>query len=313
MIQNLANMYAEERQLWIVERARSVGRVEVAALAEELSVTTETVRRDLTTLERHALLRRVHGGATPRERLGFEPALAARDSVLTAEKERIARSALAELPDEGTILLDAGTRTARLADILPSDRELVVLTNALPIAMSLSVRPNITVLMIGGKVRGRTQAAVAAWALQALADSYVDVAFIGTNGITIERGLTTPDTTESAVKRAMIRAARRTVVLADHTKVGQDHLSRFASLDEIDTLITDTGLDAQVADELRALGPKVLLARGVRVDPGGKGINVSRALAANNHATRAVVTLGGAEGEHLVALLRDTGIEIVAV
>lgn len=260
MTQDLSNMYAEERQRWIVERARAGGRVEVAALAAELKVTTETVRRDLTTLERHALLRRVHGGAIPIERLGFEPALAARDSVLTAEKERIARLALAELPDEGSILLDAGTTTARLADALPADRELVVLTNALPIAMSLSVRPNITVLMIGGRVRGRTQAAVDAWALQALVDTYVDVAFIGANGISPERGLTTPDTTESAVKRAMIRAARRSVVLADHTKVGQDHLSRFAGLDEIDTLITDSGLDAQVADELRAQGPRVLLA-----------------------------------------------------
>jgi DeoR family fructose operon transcriptional repressor len=260
MKQDLINMYAEERQRWIVERARAGGRVEVAALAEELGVTTETVRRDLTTLERHALLRRVHGGAIPIERLGFEPALAARDSVLTAEKERIARLALAELPDEGTILLDAGTTTARLADALPPDRELVVLTNSLPIAMSLSVRPNLTVLMLGGRVRGRTQAAVDAWALQALADSYVDVAFIGTNGISPERGLTTPDTTESAVKRAMIRAARRSVVLADHTKVGQDHLSRFATLDAIDTIITDAAVDTQVADELRAQGPRVLLA-----------------------------------------------------
>jgi DeoR family transcriptional regulator, fructose operon transcriptional repressor len=253
-------MYAEERQHWIVERARARGRVEVAALAEELAVTTETVRRDLTTLERHALVRRVHGGAIPIERLGFEPALSARVGVLAGEKERIARLAVNELPDEGTILLDAGTTTARLADALPADRELVVLTNALPIAMSLSVRPNITVLMIGGRVRGRTQAAVDTWAIQSLADSYVDVAFIGTNGISPERGLTTPDTTESAVKRAMIKAARRSVVLADHTKVGQDHLSRFAALDEIDTLITDTGLDALVAEELRALGPKVLLA-----------------------------------------------------
>ena len=180
--------------------------------------------------------------------------------MLTAEKERIARMALAELPDEGSILLDAGTTTARLADALPADRELVVLTNALPIAMSLSVRPNITVLMVGGRVRGRTQAAVDAWALHALADSYVDVAFIGANGISPERGLTTPDTTESAVKRAMIGAARRSVVLADHTKVGQDHLSRFAALDEIDTLITDSGLDAQMADDLRSRGLKVLLA-----------------------------------------------------
>jgi DeoR family transcriptional regulator, fructose operon transcriptional repressor len=260
MKQDLPNMYAEERQRWIVERARASGRVEVAALAEELRVTTETVRRDLTALERHAVLRRVHGGAIPIERLGFEPALAARDTVLTAEKERIARLALAELPDEGSILLDAGTTTARLAEALPADRELVVLTNGLPIAMSLSVRPNITVLMLGGRVRGRTQAAVDAWAIQALADSYVDVAFIGTNGISPERGLTTPDTTESAVKRAMVSAARRCVVLADHTKVGQDHLSRFAELDEIDTLITDSGLDAQVADELRSEGLRVLLA-----------------------------------------------------
>ncbi|MEA2611579.1 MAG: DeoR family transcriptional regulator, fructose operon transcriptional repressor [Chloroflexota bacterium] len=260
MKQDLANMYAEERQRWIVERARAGGRVEVAAIADELGVTTETVRRDLTTLERHALLRRVHGGAIPIERLGFEPALAARVGVLTEEKERIARRALEELPDEGSILLDAGTTTARLAEALPSDRELVVLTNALPIAMSLSVRPNITVLILGGRVRGRTQAAVDAWALHALADTYVDVAFIGTNGISAERGLTTPDTTESAVKGAMIKAARRSVVLADHTKVGQDHLSRFAELDQIDTLITDSGLDLQLADELRSRGLKVLLA-----------------------------------------------------
>jgi len=260
MTRDQSNMYAEERQQWIVERARAVGRVEVAALAGELGVTTETVRRDLTTLERHAVLRRVHGGAIPTERLGFEPALAARDTVFTAEKERIARLALTELPDEGSILLDAGTTTSRLADALPTDRELVVLTNALPIAMSLSIRPNITVLILGGKVRGRTQAAVDAWALRALADSYVDVAFIGTNGISVERGLTTPDTTESAVKRAMIGAARRSVVLADHSKVGQDHLSRFAALDEIDTLVTDTGLDVQVAEEFRSLGLKVRLA-----------------------------------------------------
>ncbi len=260
MKQDSSNMYAEERQRWIVERARASGRVEVSALAEELSVTTETVRRDLTNLERYALLRRVHGGAIPIERLGFEPALAARDSVFTAEKERIAQVALAELPDEGSILLDAGTTTARLADALPADRELVVVTNALPIAMSLSVRPNITVLMIGGKVRGRTQAVVDAWALRALAETYVEVAFLGTNGISPERGLTTPDTTESAVKRAMIQSARRSVILADHTKVGQDHLSRFAELDDIDTLITDTGLDGQVADEFRSRGLKVLLA-----------------------------------------------------
>ena len=105
-------MYAEERQQQILARARAQGRVEVNALAEELDVTSETVRRDLTTLERHGLLRRVHGGAIPVERLGFEPGLATRDTVRVAEKERIAKAALDELPEEGAILLDAGTTTA---------------------------------------------------------------------------------------------------------------------------------------------------------------------------------------------------------
>jgi DeoR family transcriptional regulator, fructose operon transcriptional repressor len=166
--------------------------VDVAAIADELDVTTGTVRRDLKVLERHGLLRRVHGGAIPVERLGFEPALAARNTVLTAEKERIAKAALAELPSEGSVLLDAGTTTARLAEALPLDRELVVVTNGLPIAMSLSTRPNVTVLLVGGRVRGRTLAAVDSWAMHALADIYVDVAFMGTNGISSERGLTPP-------------------------------------------------------------------------------------------------------------------------
>jgi DeoR family transcriptional regulator, fructose operon transcriptional repressor len=252
-------MYPEERQQAIVDRARVAGRVEVATLADDLDVTTETIRRDLKVLERHGLLRRVHGGAIPVERLGFEPALAARDAVLTAEKERIAKAALAELPAEGSILLDAGTTTARLAEALPLDRELVVLTNGLPIAMSLSARPNLTVLLVGGRVRGRTLAAVDSWALHALADSYVDVAFLGTNGVSVERGLTTPDTTEAAVKRAMVRSARRTVLLADHTKVGNDHLARFADLDDVDVIITDSGVEADDAERLRARGPRVVI------------------------------------------------------
>lgn len=253
-------MYAEERQQWIVENARANGRVDVSEIAETLDVTTETIRRDLKVLERHGLLRRVHGGAIPVERLGFEPGLAARDAVLTAEKERIAKAALAELPDEGSVLLDAGTTTSRLAEALPLDRELVVVTNGLPIAMSLSARPNVTVLLVGGRVRGRTLAAVDSWALSALADTYVDVAFVGTNGVSIERGLTTPDPGEAAVKRAMIASARRSVLLADHSKVGVDHLARFASLEDIDVVVTDTGLDDAYAERLRAAGPRVVVA-----------------------------------------------------
>lgn len=253
-------MYAEERQQLIVERARADGRVDVAELASEFGVTTETIRRDMTALERHGLLRRVHGGAIPVERLAFEPGLADRDAVMTAEKERIAKAALAELPVEGAVLLDAGTTTARLAEVWPADRELTVVTNAVPIAATLATRPRTTVLVVGGKVRGRTMASVEDWALRSLADTFVDVAFIGVNGISAERGLTTPDTSEAAVKRAMIAAARRVVVLADHSKVGNNCLARFGMLADVDLVITDSGLDEELARQLESAGPRVVRA-----------------------------------------------------
>jgi DeoR family transcriptional regulator, fructose operon transcriptional repressor len=206
------------------------------------------------------VLRRVHGGAIPVERIGFEPAVAARDAVLTAEKERIAKAALAEVPPEGGIILDAGTTTARLAQALPTDRELTVVVNSPVLATILGPRTNITVLLLGGRLRGRTLAAVDDWALRPLADLYVDVAFMGTNGCSVERGLTTPDQAEAAVKRAMIAAARRVVVLADHTKIGNDNLARFGSLSDVDLLITDSGLDAELATDIEDAGVRVVRA-----------------------------------------------------
>ncbi|WP_304452084.1 DeoR/GlpR family DNA-binding transcription regulator [Nocardiopsis sp. YSL2] len=251
-------MYAEERQKEILERARRDGRVDVTGLSSEFDVTYETIRRDLTALERHGVLRRVHGGAIPVERLGFEPALNVRDSVLTEEKERIAKAALAELPEEGAILLDAGSTTGRLAEQLPTDRELTVVTNSLSIALTLTTRSNINLMLLGGRLRNRTQATVDAWALRSLSESFVDVAFMAANGVSVERGLTTPDTAEAEVKRAMLASSRRALLLADHTKVGNDHFARFAGVDQLDKIITDTGLAAGLADELESAGPAVL-------------------------------------------------------
>lgn len=250
-------MYAEERQQEIVRLARSNGRVDVATLAGTLQVTTETIRRDLTVLERAGVLRRVHGGAIPAERLGFEPALATRDSVLIHEKERIAAMALAEVPSEGSIILDAGSTTARLAEALPTDRELTVVVNSPVIATLLGSRPNLNVLLLGGRLRARTLATVEDWALRALADLYVDVAFLGTNGCSVRRGLTTPDPAEASVKRAMIAAARRAVLLADHTKLGNDHFARFGSLTDLDLIITDSGVEDGLAVELESAGVRV--------------------------------------------------------
>jgi DeoR family transcriptional regulator, fructose operon transcriptional repressor len=253
-------VYAEERQQHILDRARAAGRVEVNALAEDLDVTPETVRRDLTILERHGVLRRVHGGAIPVERLGFEPGVETRSELYVAEKERIAKAALAHLPHEGTVLLDAGTTTLRLAEQLPRDRELTIVTNSLAIAALVAQHPNLSLYLLGGRVRGRTLAAVGPWVIQALQDVFVDVAFMGTNGLSVERGLTTPDQSEAAAKHAMITAARRSVVLTDHSKIGVDHFSRFAELSDIAAVITDDGLDPETAAEIEALGPEVVLA-----------------------------------------------------
>lgn len=253
-------MYATERQQEILDRARRDGRVEVKELAESLDVTPETVRRDLTALERRALLRRVHGGAIPVERLGIEPAVSDREGRMAGQKERIAKAALDEVPEGGAIILDAGTTTIRLAEMLPTDRELTVVTHGLPVAMVLATRSNITLHLLGGTVRGRTLAAVGPWAERAMQDVFADVAFLGTNGITAERGLTTPDLAEAGVKRALVAAARRTVVLTDHTKFGRADFAQVVPLSAVDTVITDLDLDPDLADEVEAAGPRVVRA-----------------------------------------------------
>jgi DeoR family fructose operon transcriptional repressor len=252
-------MYAEERQAAIVNRARANGRVEVAELAESFDVTPETVRRDLTALERSGLLRRVHGGAIVVDLFGFEPALSVREAVHTEEKSRIAEAALAFLPEEGAIALDAGSSTFRLAEMLPS-RELTVVTNSLPIASLLAARKELTVHLVGGRVRGRTLATVDSAAVDYLRSVFVDVAFLGTNGLTVERGLTTPDSAEAAVKSALASSARRRVLLADHTKFGTDHFAHVVDLDQVDVIVTDSAMPNDAVTELEAAGPQVVRA-----------------------------------------------------
>lgn len=256
-------MYAAERHQLLVRRAQELGRLEVTAIAAELGVTTETIRRDLTALERQGLLHRVHGGAIAAGRLEVEPGVAQRDVTHQEEKDRIAKAAVAELGPASTILLDAGTTTARIAALLPDDVELTVVTNALPIASLLAGRHRITVHMIGGRVRGTTLSAVDRWALQTLESVNVDVAVLGTNGFSVDRGLTTPDVAEAAVKGAMLRAGARSIVVADASKYGADSFSRFATLDMVDTLVTDARLTAdhpEAADAVRAAGPELVIA-----------------------------------------------------
>jgi DeoR family fructose operon transcriptional repressor len=252
-------VYAEERRQEIALLVRRDGRGDVSELSGRFEVTPETIRRDLTDLERRNLLRRVHGGAIPIERFRAEPEIAEKAASMAREKGMIASAALAFVPDRGTVLLDAGTTTLALARVFP-DRELTIFTNALPVGLELAGRRSPQVYVIGGRVRGRTLAHVDDWALRQLADLRVDVAFVGTNGMTVERGLSTPDPSEAAVKRAMCRAAQQVVVVTDHTKIGEDAAVRFASIDEVDVLVTDTGLVPPDRQALEEAGVEVVLA-----------------------------------------------------
>jgi DeoR family fructose operon transcriptional repressor len=235
-------MYAEERQQAIAALVMSQGRASVAELAQEYDVTTETVRRDLATLDRAGVLRRVHGGAVPVRALHLvEAGVGERESTRADHKDAIAAAATEFFPLSGaTVLLDAGTTTARIAAHLPTDRDLVVVTNSVPIAARLAAMPTVTLQLLGGRVRGITQAAVGEQALRVLDTIRVDIAFIGTNAISARHGLSTPDSEEAAVKRAMVRSANYVVVAADSSKVGREEFVSFAPISDVDTLITDT-------------------------------------------------------------------------
>ncbi|MEV8595231.1 DeoR/GlpR family DNA-binding transcription regulator [Streptomyces sp. NPDC052012] len=253
-------MYAPERQQEILRLARDSGRVDVISLAEEFQVTAETIRRDLKALDRAGLVRRVHGGAIPVGRIDFEPDLAERETTAADEKDRIAKAALAEVPVEGTVIVDAGTTAARLAASIPLEHSLTVVTHSLPIAARLADHPGIQLHLVGGRVRHRTRAAVDAWALRAYGEIRADVLFVAANGFSVEHGLTTPDLAEAAVKRAAVAAARRVVLLADSSKHGQEHFARFGDLSDVDLLITDSGLSPQDAAAIERGGTEVVRA-----------------------------------------------------
>jgi len=255
-------VYAEERQHAIATLVTERGRLAVTAVAEEFGVTTETVRRDLSILERAGMVRRVHGGAVPAGALTLvETGLGERHGTRTEAKRAIAAAAVALLPAaDGSVLLDGGSTTAALADVLPSDRRLYVATNSVPIAARLSACPAVTLHVLGGRVRGITQTAVGDATVRALRDLRLDVVFLGTNGISPAHGFSTPDEAEAATKRAMVRAGQRVIVLADSSKLGREHLMRFAAVEDVDVLVTDDGADPGVVAELETTGIEVLIA-----------------------------------------------------
>jgi DeoR family transcriptional regulator, fructose operon transcriptional repressor len=249
-------VYATERQGLIERLLADEGRVSVVELARRFDVTTETVRRDLDLLENAGALRRVHGGAVAGDRASTaEPSLGERLQRHSSAKTDIGRRALSALSQgfHGSVFLDAGTTTAAVAtELAPrlGGGSPEIVTHALTHAHALSGVPGVALTMIGGRVRGLTAAAVGADTVRAIEMLRPDVAFLGTNGISAGFGLSTPDPDEAAVKRAIVRSARRVVAVADSEKFGRELLVGFAAFSEIDVLVTDAMPDAELGAAL---------------------------------------------------------------
>lgn len=269
-------MFAEERQRLIAARVSEAGRVSVTELAERFAITTETVRRDLAALEQAGILRRVHGGAVPAESASTaETTLSERLVQHLSQKLLIAEAAagLLESSRPGSILVDAGSTTEALVDVMlqraahrqngarqSGGPEQVIITNALPIADKLAASPAHAVHLLGGRIRGLTRAAVGPETVDAVERLRPDLAVVGTNGVHAAFGLSTPDTEEAAVKAAFVRAARRVVVLADASKLGVETLVQFARLDQIDAIVTDASPESDLAAALESAGVEVVKA-----------------------------------------------------
>ena len=263
-------MFAEERRAEIAKLVASARRVNGADLARRYDVTMETVRRDLAALETDGKLRRVHGGAvTVEQSTVVESSIESRQGVNNPEKQRIAARAhqLLREADAGAVVLDAGSTTEILADLiaasdfsLKSGADRLIITHALHIAVKLAEADGILVDMVGGQLRKMTWAAVGARAAEHFSTIRPDIAIIGANGLDEEFGLSTPGLNEAIVKTAIVRSARRVVLLCDSAKFGQESLVRFAGIQDLDAVITDKAPEGSLAEALDEANVEVLIA-----------------------------------------------------
>lgn len=245
----------------MLRRLTTHGEVGFTELAEEFGVSEMTIRRDLETLEADGLARRVRGGAISVVSRSYEPPLAVRATTASAAKTAIGAAA-AKLVNEGdTVIIDVGTTTLELAKALHGHRGLTVVTASLPIAVELGNNPDIRVIVTGGQVRSGELSLTGGIAEDAFRALNCDLAFIGVAGICAAPGLTEYNQDDARVKRAAIAAARRSIVLADSSKLGRVTFATVAPLSAIDAVVTDAPAAQQAAGELAAAGAEVIEAK----------------------------------------------------
>ncbi|MEU3746004.1 MULTISPECIES: DeoR/GlpR family DNA-binding transcription regulator [Streptomyces] len=265
------NLLAEQRRALILDEVRRRGGVRVNELTRRLNVSDMTIRRDLDALARQGMLAKVHGGAVPVvEASTHEPGFEAKSVLEPSAKDEIARAAAALVAPGTAIALSGGTTTYALARQLLDVPDLTVVTNSVRVADVFheaqpaggagEVRRGAPTVVLTGGVRTPSDALVGAVADRAIRSLHFDLLFLGVHGISVEAGLSTPNLAEAETNRCLMRSARRVVVVADHTKWGTVGLSSFADLGEVDTWVTDRGLDEGVRGEVTEHLPGLVVA-----------------------------------------------------
>lgn len=229
----------------ILRILRQSGSVNIDEICSQLGVSLATARRDLQHLETSGLVHRTRGGAIQPEPLLYGPFL--HDSNFqeqlkryAAEKRRIALAAAHEVQDGDTIALTAGTTTTEVARCLRSHRNLTVVTNAVNIAMELGRQKQLDVFLTGGQMRGDWFSLAGPDAILTMGQIFVDIAFIGVNGITLDHGLTCFNRDEAALNATMVERAKRRIVVADHSKLSIVATHRICPVESVHVLITDS-------------------------------------------------------------------------
>ncbi|MHA4852805.1 DeoR/GlpR family DNA-binding transcription regulator [Rhodococcus sp. MSC1_016] len=254
-------MSATTRRGEILQRLHVDGYVEAKVLSRELGVDASTIRRDLDTLVRSGQAERTHGGARPVTGASSEIPYAVKKTERRPEKIAIARRAAQHVADGDTVILDSGSTTYQVALELRHKADLTIITNDLRIGKYVATIPAVRLLVTGGELLGSVFTLVGERAVDFLSDYSADWAFLGADAIDPTAGITNTNTLEVPLKRAIISAAARTVVLADSSKFGHRALAKVAAIDEVETILTDSGLPS---DQAERYGGKV--ARAMMAD-----------------------------------------------
>jgi DeoR family transcriptional regulator, glycerol-3-phosphate regulon repressor len=240
----------EQRRRAIVELVRRQGFAPIDALAEQFSVTPQTIRRDLNQLADAGTLQRFHGGAglpSSVENLAYP----ARQVLCLEEKRRIARLAARHVPDHASLFINIGTTTEEVAKALLDHQGLSVITNNLNVASILAGKQDFRVIVAGGLVRSRDRGLVGEATLDLIRQFRVDIGIIGISGIDLDGALLDFDYREVRVAQAIIENSRKVFLTADHTKFGRNAMVRLGSIQQVHALFTDQAPPPALAEQLR--------------------------------------------------------------